>query len=147
MTKPMPKWLFYLLSWTWGIIMTLIGHAAAGILLLLGHRPQKNIYGWTFVIGENWGGVDLGYISIVQHNPTQHLLNHEFGHSIQNCYFGPFFPFIVAIPSMIRYWYREFKYRKNPTVKLPDYDVIWFEGTATSLGNFYKANTQEKDMG
>ena len=28
---------------------------------------------------------------------------HEFGHTFQNCLFGPLFPLIVAIPSAIRY--------------------------------------------
>lgn len=76
--KILPKWTFYLLSWTWGIVMTLIGHVAAGILLLLGYRPQKNCYGWTFEIGYGYGGIDLGYISIICKDNTQYLKDHEF---------------------------------------------------------------------
>ena len=72
-----------------------------------GYRPKRNIYGWYIEIGGNFGGADLGPFCIVSTNPSRHLLNHEFGHAIQNCYFGPLFPFIVAIPSAIRYWYRE----------------------------------------
>ena len=38
--------------------------------------------------------------------------------------------FIVMIPSAVRYWYREYIYRKDREryYKLPDYDAIWFEG-------------------
>ena len=66
-------------------------------------------------------------------------LNHEFGHSIQNCYLGLFMPFLVAIPSAIRYWYRELivRWGIKKYWELPDYDSIWFERTATSFGNMY----------
>ena len=56
--------------------------------------------------------------------------NHEYGHTFQNAILGPFFIFIVAIPSAIRYWYREFSKKTQP-----DYDAIWFEGSATEIGN------------
>ena len=130
---------FYILSFTWGIIMTFIGCAASAVLLALGYKPQKNKYGWTFIVGQNWGGVDLGLASIVCENPGEHLLQHEFGHAVQNCYYGPAFPFIVAIPSAIRYWYREYLVRsgKKQYHELPDYDSIWFEGEATKLGGLY----------
>ena len=144
-SKILPKWAFYLLSWTWGIIMTLIGHAAAGILLLLGYRPQKNCYGWIFEVGYGYGGIDLGYISIVCKDSTQYLKDHEFGHSVQNCFFGPLFPFLVAIPSMTRYWYREWRLRTgkgNPT----GYYDIWFEKQASDYGIAYREHL-EKDMG
>ena len=42
--------------------------------------------------------------------------------------FGPLMPFIVAIPSCIRYWFRRFT---KPTTM---YDGIWFERQATNLG-------------
>ena len=53
---------------------------------------------------------------------------------------GILMPFVISIPSAIRYWYREIIYRTNRTKysKLPPYDSIWFEGQATSLGiNYY----------
>lgn len=45
--------------------------------------------------------------------------------------------FVIAIPSMIRYWYLELKYyRKN--IHCPvGYDDIWFEGQATRWGVKY----------
>ena len=61
---------------------------------------------------------------------------HEFGHSLQNCLWGPLFPFVIAIPSATRYWYRDISAKKGnkPTT---DYDAVWFEGQATEWGNKY----------
>jgi hypothetical protein len=47
---------------------------------------------------------------------------------------------LISLASAIRYWYREYliQIQKVPYYTLPDYDDIWFEGTATYLGNHYK---------
>ena len=50
--------------------MTLIGNIIALIMILAGYKPIKNIYGWYFEIGNDWGGIDLGYISIIQKNSS-----------------------------------------------------------------------------
>lgn len=84
LTKPV----FYLLSFTWGIVMTAVGCLVSAVLLLCGHKPIRNKYGWSFMIGKNWGGVDLGMCSIVNENPTQHIMDHEFGHAVQSCFWG-----------------------------------------------------------
>lgn len=130
---------FYFLSCTWGIVMSALGAAVAAILLMLGYVPDKNKYGWTFIVGEHWGGISLGPVSIVNKNPSTHILAHEFGHAIQNCFFGPFFLVLVAIPSAIRYWYREIVVTTGFMAysELPPYDSIWFEGMATQLGEKY----------
>lgn len=136
------KWMFYLLSFTWGITMTTIGCLTSLVLLIVGYQPKRNQYGWYFEVGKNgWGGCELGCMCIVNTNPSQHTLNHEFGHAIQNCYFGPFMMFI-SLASAVRYWYREYlvRVKKVPRTKLPRYDSIWFEGQATRLGQFYKNN-------
>lgn len=135
---------YWILSWTWGIIMTVIGFIATKALNLLGCRTERNIYGYRTYFGKGWGGVDLGPFCIVSKDSTQRTFNHEFGHSIQNCFLGPLFPFIVAIPSAVRYWYHRYKLEveKVPYEMLPAYDSIWFEGTATDIGNkYYKAQS------
>lgn len=138
----MSRTMFWILSWTWGIIMTFIGSIVFLALRLVGFKPYRNQYGWVFKIGKNWGGVEMGPFAIVNENPTQHILDHEFGHSLQNCYIGPFMPFI-SIASAIRYWYREYlvQIKKMKYSELPDYDDIWFEGTATYLGTHYHKYT------
>lgn len=140
----MSKTLFWILSWTWGFPMTFIGSLIFILLQLAGIKPSKNQYGWVFEIGEYWGGVELGPFAIVNENPSQHILDHEFGHSLQNCYIGPLMPFI-SIASAIRYWYREYLTRVKGMKysELPDYDDIWFEGTATYLGKHYHKFTNK----
>lgn len=127
------------LTYTWGLPMALVGTAVGAVLTALGHKPEKNMYGKVFRIGKGWGGVNLGPVSIVSKDSTRYTLNHEFGHSIQNCYLGLLFPFLVAIPSACRYWHQRYKLEveKVPYETLSPYDSIWFEGTATSLGNKY----------
>ena len=123
---------YYILSCTWGILMTLAGAFAAGILLIAGYQPHKNLYGWYFEVGEGWGGFNAGPVSIVSKSPSKHTLQHEFGHSIQNCIFGPLILPYVVIPSVCRYWYRRIK-----NITSPPYDYAWFEGQATMFGERY----------
>ena len=132
----MKKSTFYILSLTWGLPLTLIGLIVAFVLVCAGHRPKK--WGWCyyFEAGTGWGGLELGIIFLTSKDPSKKCKHHEFGHAIQNCYFGPLMPFIVCIPSAIRYWYRrsrESRGLRNYT----SYDSIWFEGQATRLGIKY----------
>lgn len=132
----MKKLLFYLLSFTWGLPMTLIGIVVGFILTISGKRSERWGACQHFKVGKNWGGANFGVVIVTDETPSKHIKNHEHGHAIQNCYFGFFMPFIVCIPSVVRYWYREFRrYIGNPcTTK---YDDIWFEGQATRLGDIY----------
>ena len=132
----MKKSIFYVLSFTWGIVLTLIGLIVAGVLLGMGKKPKQ--WGWCyyFEIGDGWGGLELGIIFLTSKKPSTHTKCHEFGHAIQNCYFGPLMPFLVCIPSAIRYWYRRIRRSKGLKNKTA-YDDIWFEGQATRLGYKY----------
>ena len=123
------KILFYILNFTWGIIMNIFGLIGAGAMLVLGKRPLRHAGSITFHIGRNWGGVSLGIFSFVCENASKHTLDHEFGHAVQNALYGPLFPFIVAIPSFIRYW----RIRLGKLV-VENYDDAWFEGQATEWG-------------
>ena len=134
----MRKSIFWILSWTWGFIMTFIGSLVFIALRITGHKPYRNQYGWVFEIGENWGGVEIGPYCIVNKNPSQHTLDHEFGHALQNCYFGPGMVFI-SLASAARYWYREYlvRVKKKKYSELNDYDGIWFENMASTWGAYY----------
>ena len=102
-----------------------------------GLAPKKNQYGWVFRVGNGWGGLSLGPIALVSCNASQHTLNHEFGHSIQNCLYGPFMV-LITLASAARYHYRNWMSKHKPKVTLPPYDSIWFEDEATKLGNYYQ---------
>lgn len=136
----MNKFEFYLLSFTWGLPLTIVGCVVALFLMLAGLKPKRWGYCWYFEIGEKWGGLELGVVFITNKHPSKHLRNHEYGHGIQNCYYGFLMPFLVCIPSAIRYWHREYIQYKNPKKELPPYDSIWFERQATSLGSGGESN-------
>lgn len=133
----LPAWAFYLLSWTWGLPMTLIGGLVALALVLTGHRCHKWGCCRYFEIGENWGGMELGMFFLVNRGGSDSLKCHEHGHGLQNCLLGPLMPFLVSIPSAARYQYRELLERRGKGKILPDYDAIWFEGQATRLGSAF----------
>ena len=126
--------LFYILSFTWGLPLTLVGACVALALSLLGYKPKIHGYCICYEVGENWGGLNLGFFIFTNNNASGRTKNHEFGHALQNCIFGVFTPFIVTIPSAIRYWYRKYRQRKGLTNSTP-YDAIWFEKQATEWGN------------
>ena len=129
----MKKALFYFLSLTWGLPMTLIGAIAILILKLTGHEVKKWGYCYYVETGRNWGGVNLGMFIITCRNATKHTRNHEHGHALQNCLWGTLMPFVIGIPSLIRYWYITFKVISDLDYRF-DYDAIWFEGQATRWG-------------
>ena len=101
---------FWFVQCTWGAVMTVIGAVVALCLLITGHKPKTlgpNIY---FEVGQNWGGVNLGPFFVCASDTYYTTKLHECGHAVQNMIFGPLFPFLIAIPSALRYWLR-----KNPT--------------------------------
>lgn len=129
------KFWFYFLSFTWGILISLAGCITSLVLLIAGYRPKKNAYGWVFIIGKTWGGVSIGPCRLLGSEcENDYMKKHEFGHSVQNCFYGPFMIFLVVIPSTIRYWYYEYHYAKGRISKLRPYNDIWFEHQANVLG-------------
>ena len=132
----MNKKTFYALSFTWGIILTILGCIVTAIFLITGHKPKKWGHAWYFEVKENsaWSGLNLGPVFIATENASEHTKNHELGHGLQNCKYGLLTPFIVHIPSCIRLWYREFKYHRKGLTPPTKYDAAWFEGEATKLG-------------
>ena len=135
----MKRWQFYLLSFTWGLPLTLIGCLVALVLVVAGYKPGR--FGWclVFEIGEVWGGLELGVVFLKCRESGYHLMCHEHGHAFQNTLFGVFMPFIVSIPSAVRYWYREYLHRVKCVKysEMPDYDSVWFEGQATRIGKAF----------
>lgn len=127
---------FWVMSLTWGLPMTLIGALCAFGLLITGHKPHRYYYFIYFEAGEGWGGFGAGGFFFVNRGPTQRIKRHESGHGLQNIMLGVFMPFFVSVPSCIRYWYREWLVRsgRKRYHDLPTYDSIWFERWATKLG-------------
>lgn len=126
--------LFYLLSFTWGLVLTLIGCVVASVLILAGHRPKRYGCCLLFEVGDGWGGVSLGPVILIDRNEPESTKAHEHGHAIQNIVYGPFVIFLVCIPSAVRYWYRRVYQKAKHAQPLPPYDSVWFEVQATRWG-------------
>lgn len=94
--------LYWIVSCTWGIIMTLIGALGAIAMLVTGHKPQVFGYSVYFVVGSGWGGVNFGAFFFLSETSGISTKQHEAGHGLQNVLLGPLMPFVVAIPSAFR---------------------------------------------
>jgi len=135
-------WLYYILNYTWGIIMTITGWIAFFFVsIFLSDKPITcDKFGPCYYVffGEDWGGLSLGTNFILSHMDEKylkHCVEHECGHTFQNAIFGPFAIFLVFIPSFIRYWYQSIRMKRGKENK--DYDLIWFEGSASTIGEVY----------
>lgn len=127
--------LFWILSLTWGIILTLPGLIITFVLIITGHKVYKNGCSYIVEVGGDWGGLEFGAVALcgnyynTNRNWFEHTRRHEFGHNIQNIIFGPI-QIIWSLCSAIRYWYRKL----NPSKIHTKYDDFWVEGTATKMG-------------
>ena len=100
---------YWLVSLTWGGLMTWMGAFIALVMLLSRHAPKKlgpNVY---FEAGLGWGGMEYGPFFFVSKDASEETRLHEAGHGIQNLVLGPLMPFLVCIPSALRYWMRNCK--------------------------------------
>ena len=142
--KELSKKQFYIRSLTWGLPVTFAGSVVALAMMATGHKPQRHGWCWYFEAGDRWGGMDWGPVFITGRSDNPSLRDHEFGHAIQNCYYGPFMPILVTAPSSARYWARRIGERigRKPSTR---YDDIWFEGQASELGRHYIKNVIKKD--
>lgn len=121
--------IFYILSFSLGIILSALGLIASLALRALGYRQYSNQYGYVIFIGNNsWGGFTLGPYSFVCPDATPELLAHEARHSYQNALFGPI-AILLTLVSIVHYWISCFV----PKVQNDYYD-FWTEKNATKLG-------------
>ena len=101
--------LIWVLSFTWALPTTLAGCIVALYLRLRGNKPKRCGPIFYFPITEGYG-LNLGPFILVPKNTDFYLNAHELGHHLQACFrYGPFTVFVVAIPSVIRFWLREQK--------------------------------------
>lgn len=124
-----PRTLFWILSLTWGIIQTILGAIVAAGYLIIG-REHTTYRSAIWIYRNNAASAfSLGPFIFANDYTSEEILQHEFGHSVQNIWYGPFALLCVSIPSMVRFWWRQiFK------ITEPPYHSIWFEGQATNTG-------------
>ena len=137
--------LFYVLSFTWGIIWTLVGlFTLLFIVLFMDKKVEMSVIAGRIAVrfkNGSFGGASLGIIYLVGRNAGKHTHRHELGHTLQSIWWGPLFIPIIAIPSAVRcgMWNMIRKDYFKRYKEYPNYDDIWFEGQATKLGlkHFY----------
>lgn len=125
--KNLKRWQFYLLSFTWGLPMSIAGCVVCGVLMCFGYKPKRYGHGYHIEIGENWGGLNLGWFFLTNKGASDRTKRHELGHGYQNaCTLGWVFP-VFGIISAARYWLKRFGVRIN-------YYAWWFESQANKIG-------------
>lgn len=122
---PLGRILFYLLQFTWGLSVNLVGLV---VFLCCRRFPRERFCNSIVTcLPGNGGGVSLGCFIFVS---TRSLCAHEYGHTIQCLILGPLYWIVIALPSVI--WCRCFAgYRKKYGVP---YDALYCERWATAWG-------------
>lgn len=137
------RWLYYILALTWGLPLTLVGFIITFALWIYKLFRWKKVkfesYLWVYSIkiGSFWGGFETGLMFVRDWLSGEYVNYHEFGHSFQNCLFGPL-QLIWSLSSAIRYWYRKLKYENRGKIPPTNYDSYWFEDAATQCGKYLK---------
>ena len=120
---------FYILSFTWGLPLSVIGLIVCCALMAVGYRPKKYGHCYYIEIGKDWGGLEFGWFFLVNKNPSSFIKRHELGHGYQNaCIFGWLMP-ILWLMSAARYL------AKNLLKMDIDYYSWWYESDANDIGN------------
>lgn len=133
------RWLYYLLSCTWGCLLTIFGLLVT-LVLAIAKIFTKTIhfskYQWIYFISagpDYWGGFETGLMFVRDQKSVESVNMHEFGHTFQNTLFGPI-QIIWSISSAARYWYQEIRTKLGKTNKA--YDSYWLEDAASQCGQY-----------
>lgn len=130
------KFLFYLVQWTWGLPVNLVGGLIFLFLVTVRKRRWQH-FGYSYIVYVPWksGGLSLGLFILIKENHsnkrwTYNTRIHEYGHTWQCLLLGPLYYIVIAIPSAI--WCNFFNgYRKKHNVS---YYKLYCEAWANSFG-------------
>lgn len=131
----MKTFLFYLVQWTWGLPVNLVGFIIYLICKLLGRKSEKFGHAWITYLPWNQGGLSMGlFIFMKADHPdktwTYNTRIHEYGHTWQCLLLGPLYYIVIAIPSAV--WCNFFEgYRRKNKVS---YYVFYPEKWANAWG-------------
>ena len=128
--------LFYLVQWTWGLPVNLVGGIAFLICTKLLHRRWQR-FGYAYIVYLPWkqGGLSMGLFIFIrdQHPKKEWTYNariHEYGHTWQCLLLGPLYYPVIALPSAI--WCNCFEgWRQKHGVS---YYKLYCEGWANAFG-------------
>ncbi|MGN0447829.1 MAG: hypothetical protein ACI4GC_04675 [Acutalibacteraceae bacterium] len=139
--------LFYLIQWTWGLPVNIVGGLAFLICTKIkGYRYQKFGYAKIVYVPWNQGGLSMGlFIFMRDQHPnkkwTYNTRIHEYGHTWQCLLLGPLYYIVIALPSVI--WCNCFrKYREKNNVP---YSAVYCESWANKWGVKFSHLPQTED--
>jgi hypothetical protein len=130
------KFFVYLIQWTWGLPVNIVGGIAYLICTKILKHPHSK-FGYANIVYLPWnaGGLSMGLFIFVrdEKEKDEWLYNvriHEYGHTWQCLLLGPLYYLIVAIPSVI--WCNCFaKYREKNNIS---YYKLYCEAWANVWG-------------
>lgn len=128
--------LFYLIQWTWGLPVNIVGGTVYLICTkILKRESQKFGYAHIVYLPWNAGGLSMGMFIFVKANAanpkwTYNTRIHEYGHTWQCLLLGPLYYIVIALPSVI--WCNVLGgYRKKHNIS---YYKLYCEGWANIWG-------------
>ena len=134
--------LFYIIQWTWGLPVNLVGGIIYLICKAMGRKSEKFGYSWITYLPWNQGGLSMGlFIFMKADHPnaswTYNTRIHEYGHTWQCLLLGVFYYPVIAIPSAI--WCNFFEgYRRKNHIS---YYVFYPEKWANAWGQKFSGKT------
>lgn len=143
----MKRTTYILLQWSWGIVQNILG----GLLFLLNLRHKHFFYrGAVVTEWQSDYSLGCGMFIFISDERYPHLpaavgrklqtdtLVHEYGHTLQSVILGPFFMFVIAVPSVV--WAAFFqKWRQRNKVS---YYWLYCEKWANVLGDKASGNVR-----
>ena len=143
--KGLPRVLFYIIQWTWGLPVNIVG-VIAYLFCTRILKYEKGKFGNAFIVYVPWnaGGLSMGLFIFMKanHHSERWSYNtriHEYGHTWQCLLLGPLYYLVIAIPSVI--WCNVFaSYRKKNNIS---YYKLYCEGWANNWGQ--KATKMKMD--
>lgn len=128
--------LFYIIQWTWGLSVNIVGGIAYLICTIIFKRPHQK-FGKASIVYLPWnaGGLSMGLFIFVKdgHAKPEWTYNtriHEYGHTWQCLLLGPLYYIVIALPSVI--WCNCFAgYRKKNNIS---YYKLYCEAWANAWG-------------
>lgn len=130
--------LYYFLQFTWGILQNILGFFLYIVLMIINPRRKTGYFnGARLVSWKLHNSASIGifiFLSDKIVNPTR-VAVHEYGHTIQSCILGPFYLFIIGIPSFI--WANFPAFKRNRIRGKYSYSVFYPEKWANYLGKKY----------
>lgn len=98
------KLIVEILLWIWQAPQNIVGL----VFHLIYGRTMARYRGINVVVSERFpGGISLGRSIFVKrpYLADPDTWKHEYGHTRQSLYLGPFYLFVVGIPSLLWAWY------------------------------------------